>query len=457
MSTSQTSKSLTAALARIFEVASNPVYVLDAQRRLVYCNPACVRWVALPAEQMIGWQCNYQSSADDKHLLDRLCPPPEALHGKLVRTEIRLQSGEVRCVTFEPLVTDDELAAVVAVVGSRPLEGECCPESRRLDSAASARRWLERFYVEHAGHVPLALLGRSAMIRQARSRFALATRSDSAALIVGPPGSGKEEVARAILSTNGPAHFTTVPCAELGEQLLRSASDWLERAERDPRSPSAVILKGVDCLTAEMQASLANLIADGRFTPRMIGTAASSLDDLARQGDFLPALASELSTIVITIPPLSARLEDLPLIAQALVEAENARGGKQLAGFTAEAIDQCMLYSWPGELRELADVVRAAFQQAEGPGITPRDFPDFFRHVRGAEANRPTPEERIVLDDYLAQIELELIQRALEKAKGNKTKAAALLGMNRPRFYRRLEQLGLIAEPAERELPDFQE
>jgi DNA-binding NtrC family response regulator len=140
---------------------------------------------------------------------------------------------------------------------------------------------------------------------------------------------------------------------------------------------------------------------------------------------------------------LAERREDLPLVAQLFLEEVNSQGGKQLAGFTPEALDAMHAYPWPGNLDELAATVAVAHQRAGGPQITLADLPDEI-HLAAAAAARPRkPEETIVLDEFLARVERELIQRALRRAKGNKTRAARLLGMTRPRLYRRMVQLGL--------------
>ena len=100
-------------------------------------------------------------------------------------------------------------------------------------------------------------------------------------------------------------------------------------------------------------------------------------------------------------------------------------------------------YSWPGGLDELSAVVQAAHQAATGPEITADDLPLAIRQADQL-ARHPAPqEESIVLDELLAKVERELIDRALSRARGNKAKAARLLGLTRPRLYRRMVQLGL--------------
>jgi DNA-binding NtrC family response regulator len=149
------------------------------------------------------------------------------------------------------------------------------------------------------------------------------------------------------------------------------------------------------------------------------------------------------------LPPLADRAEDLPLLAQLFLEEANARGAKQLAGLAPETLDVLAAYDWPGQLDELAEFIHQAHDRAEGSQIIPPDLPQRIFLAADAMRYARQPEETIVLEDFLAEIERELIERALARAKGNKTKAAQLLGMTRPRLYRRLVQLGLATEGEE--------
>ena len=147
-------------------------------------------------------------------------------------------------------------------------------------------------------------------------------------------------------------------------------------------------------------------------------------------------------------PAFADRLADLPLLAQMFAEEQNRQGTKQLAGLAPEALDRLALYPWPGSVEELAEVIAVAHKMAEGPRITAADLPTKIQYSLDAAARPRRAEETIVLEHFLGQIEEELIRRAMARAKGNKTKAASLLGMTRPRLYRRLVQLGL-EEPEE--------
>jgi DNA-binding NtrC family response regulator len=273
-------------------------------------------------------------------------------------------------------------------------------------------------------------------------------------LVVGPPGSGRQRIAGTIhYSGPGQSEGTLIPlaCSVLGADLIGSAVRAVAEKRFDRGTPSrgTLLLNDVDLLPSEVQAEMAGVLGARSFPLRIIGTVREPLEELANRGQYHHGLAAILSTIVIRLPPLAQRREDLPLLAQAFIEEINSRSPKQVAGFTPEALDYLDGYDWPGNVDELAQTVAKAHEQAEGPLVGVRDLPQQIHLARDAAAHPRRTQEKIVLDDFLARIERELIERAMARAKGNKTKAAELLGMTRPRLYRRLIQLGLEDDGSE--------
>ncbi len=165
-----------------------------------------------------------------------------------------------------------------------------------------------------------------------------------------------------------------------------------------------------------------------------------------------PDLYYALTTLVIRTRPLRERLDELPLLAQSLLERTNARGARQRGGFSPEALAALLAYDWPGNLRELARVVEAAHARGEGDWIDVDDLPAAIRgHLGAAYTPPPMPTQVTPLDDLLTQVERRLIEQALQRARQNKSRTAELLGISRPRLYRRIKELNLpdVPDPAE--------
>jgi DNA-binding NtrC family response regulator len=301
------------------------------------------------------------------------------------------------------------------------------------------------------------LVGESLAMKRVRSQVALAATGKASVVVIGPAGSGRQQVARTIHyaqaeAASGP--LVPLACPLLGAELMQSTIRALARpkqGERGPLAPQGVdadrlaslLLIDADRLAADAQAELAGFLTLADLPVRIISTTRRPLLELAGQKTFRPDLASLLSTLVIEIPPLAERLDDLPLLAQWFLEQANSRGPKQVGGFTPEALDRLHGYAWPGGVSELESLVNEAHARAEGHEIMPRDLPPRIDLAAEASARPLKLDEVIVLEEFLGRIERELIERALKRAKGNKTKAARLLGMTRPRLYRRLVQLGL--------------
>jgi DNA-binding NtrC family response regulator len=300
-------------------------------------------------------------------------------------------------------------------------------------------------------------------MHRVQAQTALAAASQASVLIVGPPGSGREHVARAIhygRDGQSPAGEPLVPldCSLLASELLQSTIAALVRTKtREATAPATLLLNQADQLPPDMQRELPGLLTAAAGRVRVIATSRQPLADLAARGEYHGPLACLLSTIVIELPSLAQRIEELPLLAQFFLEQANCRGGKQLGGFTPEALDRLAGYSWPSNLDELEAVVREAHASAAGPEVTAADLPRRLQWAADAAVQARPEEPAIILDEFLAAIELELIQRALAQAKGNKAKAARLLGLTRPRLYRRLVQLGLEEPPENDQETDSEE
>ncbi|HUT90644.1 MAG TPA: sigma 54-interacting transcriptional regulator [Thermoguttaceae bacterium] len=461
------SRTIAGELAKLLNSAAQPIYVLDDEQTLIFCNKACLEWVGRTADQLHGRRCAYHSSPEatgPDAVAAGLCPSPEVLAGRETSGTIACVDAEGRLrrrrARFVPLGgSPEDTIGLIALVDTEDLpdpdQGQetAAPPTDQTETAWLHDR-IRAFRHQAAERVRVdRLLGETPAARRARTQVVLAAQNRASVLVVGPTGSGRQHVAEAIhyaarLAT--PGSLIPLACSVLGADLIRSTVAALASRRPAPGEiGGTLLLNEADELPPEVQPEMARVFAARSFPMRLIATARHSLDDLARRGKYREDLASLLSTIVIELPPLAERRGDLPLLAQLFLEEANARGTKQLAGFSPEALDRLDGYAWPGNLDELAQMVTEAHRRAEGARIEVGDLPERIHLAAYAAAHPRRPEETIVLDEFLGRIERELIHRALAQAKGNKTKAAKLLGMTRPRLYRRLVQLGLEEDSPE--------
>jgi transcriptional regulator of acetoin/glycerol metabolism len=442
-----------AGLSRLLASASQPVYALDAERTLVFANAACEAWLGQAVDLLLGRRCDYQAGYRHDGIADpvhALCPPPEALQGRVSTIEVaaRDAAGVWQTRTADCLPLGDEATGNVGVlVIVQPADSAAAPPTAGPPPLAELHQRLRN--VLRASFECLGLpqlVGASPAIERVRQQVQLAGEVDTRVLVIGPPGSGRETIARAIhYRRTAPSPLAPLACNLLDAELLESTITAFVAscAELQVERPAALLLLEVDQLPPEAQHALAGILSIGELQLRTLATARQSLVELSAQDRFRPDLAFALSTLTVQLPPLLQRIEDLPLLAQFFLERFNAAGGKQFSGFAADALDLLLAYPWPGNGDELAEMVLQACEQAAGPVIQPEELPEKLRVTAAAAAHPPSSDDTIVLPEFLAEIERELLQRALRKAKGNSAKAARLVGLSRPRFLRRLQYFGI--------------
>jgi DNA-binding NtrC family response regulator len=289
-----------------------------------------------------------------------------------------------------------------------------------------------------------------------RSQVEAAAKSGANVLIIGRPGSGRTHIAKSIhYSGTGDENSVLNPLEGtlLNVESLRRTLDHLDQ-EGETRHGHSLLVCDVDALNTELQTLLYEAVSRRKGRIRLLATV-NPLAPIATDADGGAApiqpssivlqqqLQALLSTITIFVPRLVDRLDDLPILAQYFLEMANKGQPKQIGAIRSAALDRLALYGWPGELDELRQVMAEAHRACAAAEIDVSDLPPVIHHAVQAASRATRPRETIVLDELLARVELELIERALREASGNKAEAARLLGTTRAKLYRRLMQLGL--------------
>jgi DNA-binding NtrC family response regulator len=492
-------------LTKLFDGSSRPIYAIDWERRIVYCNRALADWLEMKPGRIVGRLVEYHSeppvdeeeAREDGPLTD-LCPPPQALAGAACTGTLSSMARGGRLVhrlaEFVPLGSDHEktgrkIDASLPVCGVLALLAAADLSTQELSAGYSTNptadqlhRTIRRFRKAQASRYSIeSLLGTSLAMQKVRAQLAAAAASGANTLVCGARGSGRGHAARAIhycAARDAEARLLPVDCERLTDDLLRRVLERLREAASGMQRPT-LLLENLEHMPTAHQSLLSSAIQEKLLNARIIATyggftplapsgidfvpvngAASATDDRETKQDS-PAqvngsLLTAISTITINLPPLSSRSEDLPILAQYFLEICNQGSSKQVGGLRSDTLDQLALYSWPGELDQLQKVIAAAHRAATSHEISPVDLPPMVHHAsRTAQRSRRVPE-RIVLDELLASIEKEAIVRALGETGGNKSEAAVLLGMTRPRLYRRLVQLGMAGDDDfSHEQPEF--
>jgi Nif-specific regulatory protein len=316
------------------------------------------------------------------------------------------------------------------------------------------------------------IIGRAPSLREALTRAAKVAPTETTVLLTGESGTGKELVARAVhhASPRAEGPFLAINCAALPETLLESELFGHERgaftgADRQKRgrfelaAGGTLFLDEIAELSLPVQAKLLRVLQEREFE-RLGGTATLKADvrliaatnrDIERAveaGKFREDLYYRLNVFSVHLPPLRERGDDVLLLADHFVRELGMRIGKGEAGLSRDAREALLAHPWPGNIRELQNAVERALIMTDGRligasdlGLVPPRDRDGAGRGRGQAAGTPAHG----FEGKLADWEKQIVVDVLEKAKGNKSRAARLLGLTRSQLYTRLKRFGLDA------------
>ncbi len=313
------------------------------------------------------------------------------------------------------------------------------------------------------------IISRSTRMRAVFDRATAASRSDTPVLIIGETGTGKELIARAIHSNSRRARrpFVPINCAALPHDLVESELFGHRRGAFSgaftdhpglfvAAHGGSLFLDEVGELPLEVQAKLLRVLQDGEVRPvgglesrrvdvRIIAasnrTFSAMRDNRMRQDLFF-----RLSVLVIEIPPLRERREDLPLLIAHFLNAMQEHGVRRVEGIDPQALDLLSEYHFPGNVRELENMIEglSVVLPLDRATIRAEDVGGWLRR-RGAAATKRTSDATHV-PLKLDELEAWAIAEALRQSHGNKSVAAQILGISRDTLYRKLHEMGLYAE-----------
>jgi len=285
-------------------------------------------------------------------------------------------------------------------------------------------------------------------------------------LITGESGTGKELIAKAI-HYNGVRKdkpMVAVNCGGLPENLLESelfgyVKGAFTDAAKDKKglfqeaNGGTLFLDEIGELPLSLQVKLLRVLQDEMVRPlgstesvkvdvRIIAATAANLAEAVKEGTFRDDLFYRINVLLIEVPPLRDRNQDVPLLVTHFVEKFNKRLGKDVKGFRPEALQALMAYPWPGNVRELENVVEKTMVLTEQQEIGSSELPDELKGDASSDTS-PWPTEGILLKPNIVALEKNLIQKALAETDNNRTRAAKLLGISHPTLLSKMKNCGI--------------
>lgn len=298
--------------------------------------------------------------------------------------------------------------------------------------------------------------GKSQLARQMYEHVRLVAPTNMSVLINGSSGTGKEHIARRIhdLSKRSDAPFVAVDCGAIPKDL--AASEFFGHIKGsftgaidnkvgafEAAHGGTLFLDEIGNLSYEVQVQLLRALQERKIKPigsnqeitidvRLLSATNENLRSAIDKGDFREDLYHRLNEFFIRIPDLRERKEDLMLFANNFLDVANTELSKSILGFDNETINLFQSYSWPGNLRQMKNVIRYATLLAKGKYITLNELPEEFKQN---DLNQNLTHEPLRNEDH----EKELILSALSQTSNNKSKAAQILGIDRKTLYNKIK------------------
>ncbi|MBG0791403.1 MAG: sigma 54-interacting transcriptional regulator [Desulfovibrionaceae bacterium] len=429
----------------ILDSINEGVFTVDLERRILSFNAAAERITRISRTEAKGRRCNEIIRSD---LCKRACAMERTLRtGNPVvnaTTHITTSHGERVPVRIATALLKDERGLAIGGVET----------FQDLSQVEQLRKALEARYTFRD------IIGRSPAMTKLFATLPLMAESESTILIEGDTGTGKELFARTIhnLSPRKKGPFVAVNCAALPDTLLESELfGYKTGAFTDAKSDKpgrfalaeggTIFLDEICDLSPVMQVRLLRVLQEryieplGGVTPvkvnvRIIVAAKRDLAQLVRQGTFRDDLYYRIRVVHLVLPPLTERQEDIPLLIDHMVTKFNHLQGKAVTGVSERAMARLLGHDYPGNVRELENIIEQAFVLCRGERIRYRHLPQELRQTDSALHDPNIPCS-------LQGMERILIGEALQRHNGNRGRTARELGINPSTLYRKMRRLGI--------------
>ena len=425
----------------ILDSINEGVFTIDLEWRITAFNRAAERITQVTGQEALGQRCCDVFRAN---ICEKTCALRRTLtSGKPVvnaTAHIVSQAGKRIPIRISTALLRDDRGQVVGGVETfqdlSPIE--------QLQKELQGRYTFED------------IVGRSPNMMKLFETLPLIAESTSTVLIEGASGTGKELFARAIhnLSSRKGKAFVAVNCAALPDTLLESelfghkAGAFTDARHNKPgrfslANGGTIFLDEIGDVTPAMQVRLLRVLQErvveplGSITPvkvdvRVVAATNKDLGKLVREGQFREDLYYRIRVVNMKLPSLCQRREDIPLLVDHVVAKFNRLQGKDIAGVSEEVMARLMEYEYPGNVRELENIIEQAFVLCRGGLIELHHLPPELRPSGTSASSGPGPMS-------LEAMEKLLIAEALRRHRGNRAKAAAQLGIDPSTLYRKLK------------------
>jgi PAS domain S-box-containing protein len=433
----------------VLDSVADGVFTVDQSWRITSWNRAAEVITGYSAKEAIGRHCYEVFQTDicrDACALKRTMATGEEQIN--VHIKARTKDGSKKTISVSTALLRD-------ADGGPPVGG--AETFRDLSQIESLRKRL------NSAHSFQDIVGKNHKMQKMFSTLPTIARSECTVLVQGPSGSGKELVAQALhnLSPRANGPFVVVNCVALPDTLLESELFGYKKgaftdARQDKPGRFALAHKGtlfldeIGEMPIALQGKLLRVLQEGVYDPlgstkpvrtdaRILTATNKNLKDQIACGRFRDDLFYRINVVTIDLPPLRERREDIPLLVDHFLGRLNSAKGAGIEGLSDEALAILMEYDYPGNVRELQNVVERAYILSDSAVITSDALSKDLRKGHGS-STAPTREEAPL---SFQQAQAEVIQHTLRKHGGHREKSAQALGIHKTTLIRKMKKLGI--------------
>jgi len=432
----------------ILDSIADGVFTVDHDWRITSFNRAAEEITGVPRKDAVGQFCREVLKAD---VCDRQCVlryTKETGREVVNRTvHIINARGQRLPVSISTAILKDETGQAIGAVET----------FRDISREEDLRKKLEEKYTFQD------IVSKSHKMREIFDLLPDVAASTSTVLLQGESGTGKELFAQAIhnLSPRSRRPFVAVNCAALPDTLLEAelfgykAGAFTDAKKDKPgrfklADRGTLFLDEIGDISPALQVRLLRVLQEKIYEPlggvesirhdaRVIAASNRDLQELVKEGRFREDLYYRINVLKLVLPPLRERMEDVPLLIDHFIRIFNALQDKSLQGVDDQALACLMAYHYPGNVRELENIIERAFILCKSGIIQRRDLPEFLRAGREDEVEPPD-------HTTFREVEAAFLINALKRNNGNRAQTARELGIHKSTLFRRIKALG-IKEP----------
>lgn len=428
----------------ILDNIADGVFTVDSHLRITSFNKSAEQITGVSAGEAVGRRCSEvlrASICEERCALKRTM----ATGKTMVHKEIMIvrSDGQRLPIGISTAILSDQQGRVIGAVES----------FRDMSLVVELRKELKGQYTFED------IISKNPKMQMIFKTLPQIAESEASVLIEGESGTGKEMIAHAIhnLSRRKKRSFVAINCAALPDTLLESElfgyrAGAFTGAKRDKPGKFTLAQRGtlfldeIGDITPALQVKLLRVLQDGVFEPlggvhslkadvRILAACNQSLSELVKNEIFRRDLYYRINVVRIALPPLRERMDDLPLLVDHFIERFNRRKGKNIHQVSPQAFNLLMAHDYPGNIRELENIVEHAFVMCHGDTILPEHLPpEFTPNIRGTNLQTSG-------DMPLKDLEARYLWEALRRNNWNRLATARALGMSKSTFFRKIKAL----------------